>query len=208
MEKVSWNDAIAFCNKLSEREGLKPYYQFGAGAQSGGEGYRLPTEAEWEYACSGREHDPVQLRRRRGEPGRIRLVYRQLRGARLTRWARSGPMPLACSTCTAMSGSGAGMVMTRRITRVRRASIRLVPRRPRTVWFAAGAGTTTRSTARSANRDWVTPVGRSNVLGFRLARGQSGRVSRGREAEAERPSRASDMLSQADVDERRTVASW
>jgi formylglycine-generating enzyme required for sulfatase activity len=51
VEKVSWNDAIAFCNKLSELEGLKPYYQSGAGVPSGGDGYRLPTEAEWEYAC-------------------------------------------------------------------------------------------------------------------------------------------------------------
>ena len=51
MENVSWIDAIAFCNKLSEQEGLKPYYALGAVVRSGGTGYRLPTEAEWEYAC-------------------------------------------------------------------------------------------------------------------------------------------------------------
>ena len=35
VELVSWNDAVEFCKKLSEKEGKK---------------YRLPTEAEWDYA--------------------------------------------------------------------------------------------------------------------------------------------------------------
>ena len=36
VEMVNWNDAVEFCRKLSDQEGAE---------------YRLPTEAEWEYAC-------------------------------------------------------------------------------------------------------------------------------------------------------------
>jgi serine/threonine-protein kinase len=53
VEQVCWNDAAEFCSKLSIKENLKPFY-FRAGetvTPLEGTGYRLPTEAEWEFAC-------------------------------------------------------------------------------------------------------------------------------------------------------------
>jgi len=52
VERVTWKDAITCCNKLSEKVGLEPCYNLSAGAcDLSKSGFRLPTEAEWEYAC-------------------------------------------------------------------------------------------------------------------------------------------------------------
>ena len=54
VETVSWLDAVRYCNALSAREGLAPAYaidDIDATVDPDADGYRLPTEAEWEYAA-------------------------------------------------------------------------------------------------------------------------------------------------------------
>ncbi|WP_328321463.1 formylglycine-generating enzyme family protein [Streptomyces sp. NBC_00388] len=56
--EVSWGEAVRFCNLLSRQAGLDPCYVLGQDPEARdvrcdweADGYRLPSEAEWEYAC-------------------------------------------------------------------------------------------------------------------------------------------------------------
>ena len=172
MVNVTWNDAVAFCQWLSRKEGKT---------------YRLPTEAEWEYACRAgtttryiNGDDPDGLTeiaknsRREGQerfPGTSGTDHSQ--GRQRDLHGSGGQFPAeshsGCATCTATSWEWCADwygedYYARRLWMTRADPI------PATCGCVAAArGTAFPSGPAPSFRNWNTPDSRCVNLGFRVA---------------------------------------
>jgi formylglycine-generating enzyme required for sulfatase activity len=176
VEMVSWYESVRFCNALSQAEGLDPYYKI-EGAQveiAEGDGYRLPTEAEWEYACRAGPggvgafcfgDDAGQLGRyawcNDNSGGKTHPVGQRLASAfglfdmhgNVWEWCWDGYADYDANPAVDPVGPLGATARVRR----------------------GGGWIGNPRDARSANRGWGTPEDRRSGLGFRLARVRSSR---------------------------------
>ena len=149
---VDWNAAVAFCKWLSRKEGKI---------------YRLPTEAEWEYACRAGTQTKYSFGDDESELGEH--AWFSMNSFQTRAWGRRDRTHGACATCTGTHGIGVKTGSAPITTRIPQRTIRRDQQRARTAlsagWLcsprrsAAGPRTATASSPGSvaATRASVSP---------------------------------------------------
>ena len=188
VESVSWFDAVEFCNLLSRREEIPEYFLLGRIARKhgsiesaevtvlGGPGYRLPTEAEWEWACRAGTLTPFhfgaacngqELNCDGSHPYGV-----SQRGPRLMRPALVGSYQPNAFQLHDMHGNvtewcldpgGTRHSIDRPATHAE--GVEVQPERV----IRGGSWANSARLCRSAFRFWYSPSDRRNTLGFRVA---------------------------------------
>jgi formylglycine-generating enzyme required for sulfatase activity len=154
VEGVSWNDAVEYCQKLTQRERA-------AGRLRAGVEYRLPTEAQWEYACRARSTGDYggDLEAMAWHDSNSGGRTHEVKTKRPNAWGLYDMHGNVWEWCSDWYGSYS-------------AGLQVDPKGPGTGparVVRGGSWNDSGPNCRSARRLSSTPEARSNFLGFRLA---------------------------------------
>ncbi|MFN0016741.1 MAG: SUMF1/EgtB/PvdO family nonheme iron enzyme [Pirellulaceae bacterium] len=193
VEGVTWFDALEFCNRLGKQDSFEPYYKLedvkleGDSIKSakvtvlGGYGYRLPTEAEWEFACRAGTQNAYHfgassngvLANTRGVVISAGGYGGDIKGPNLGRTSRVGSYAANSWGLFDMHGNAGEWCWDYYSKDYYAGSPRNDPRGPETGnqrVIRGGSWLTTEVNARAASRFWQTPDEAKDFVGFRVAR--------------------------------------
>jgi formylglycine-generating enzyme required for sulfatase activity len=176
VERVSWFDAVKFCNALSASEKRSAYYEIkGDDVHVVGEpgaGYRLPTEAEWEYACRAGSSEKYSFGDDANKLGEYGWFIRNSRGKRSPETHNVGMKAANAFGLFDMHGNVWEWCEDRYAPDYYQKSAAVDPHGATagTLRVARGGGWNYDAQyCRSASRDKVSPKSRRSRLGFRVA---------------------------------------